>query len=370
MFFILLTLILGIGLTKIEFESDINNEMPQDMPIYKLNDLISNTYGGQDSVLILIELDQNTKTNLELEDIRDPDVIRFVTSLHNSLAKESLVNTIMSAGSAFSAVPDDYLTEETINNVLDQHPELEELFSDDLTATMMVVSADVGSDEKKLNELEEVIQRNVDTQQIPPGVNVTVTGNPSVLQTMMDFLKQDSVNTLLIAAGIIFILLIIIERSVTSSVLIFIPLSMGIIWTLGTLGWLGIKISVATAGLGAMLLGLGVEYGVFIRTRYMEERENGANQEESLVRAVPSVGSAMLGSGTTTIVGFLALTISIMPMLQHLGQSLGLGIFYCLVAAILLAPTVFVTQENITYAITHRKYHKYKNKKERHEVRG
>ncbi|MBW2983266.1 MMPL family transporter [Candidatus Woesearchaeota archaeon] len=369
-FFIILTILLGVGIANIEFQSDINEEMPQDLPIFQLNERIAETFGGQDSVLILVELDQDTAEDLDLEDIRDPEVIRFVTELHADLAEESVVDSITSAGQAFRHVPENQLTETAIKQTLQQNPQLQGLFSDDLTATMVVVTADVGSDEEKLDELEEVITRNVEAQAIPPGLELTITGNPSVLQTMMDFLKEDSVNTLLIAAGIIFILLLVIEKSITKTTLIFIPLTMGIIWTLGTLGWLGIKISVATAGLGAMLLGLGVEYGVFIHTRYTEERDKGRKQEESLTTAVPSVGSAMVGSGTTTIVGFLALTLSIMPMMQHLGQSLALGIAYCLVAAVLLAPTVFVTQENIAYALTHRKYHKYKQRKERHEVKA
>jgi predicted RND superfamily exporter protein len=33
---------------------------------------------------------------------------------------------------------------------------------------------------------------------------------------------------------------------------------------MGLLGLLNIKLSVATVGIGAMILGLGIEYGVFI----------------------------------------------------------------------------------------------------------
>lgn len=369
LFFIILTLILAAGMGRIEFESDINNEMPQDMPIYQLNDKITSAYGGQDSVLILMEIDQSTEYDHGLTDIRDEKVIRFITALHEHLEQEHLVNDITSAGAGFKHMPKENITTDSILTVLDKAPQTAGLISEDKTATMMIVNADVGSDEQKLDELERTINKAVDAQDMPSGLSITITGNPSVIQTVFGFLQKDSVNTLLIAAAIVFLLLILIERSITDSFLIFIPLSMGILWTLGTLGWLGIKISVATAGLGAMLIGLGVEYGAFIRTRYCEERTKGKTQVEALSTAVPSVGSAMLGSGMTTIVGFLALTLSIMPMLQHLGQSLALGIAYCLVAAILLAPVVFVTQENIAYMLTRKQYAKYKRKKERNEVR-
>ncbi|MGM5479847.1 MAG: MMPL family transporter [Nanobdellota archaeon] len=366
LFFIVLTVLLGIGITNIEFESDINNEMPQDLPIYQLNNRISDSYGGQDSVLLLVELSDSLPVQTPIKDIRHPDIITFITEFHQSLEKKTLVESVSSAGSVFSQLPSSQRTSELIPEILESTGS-SSFFSDDYTATMMIITADVGSDEKKLAELETTIQNELEAQTMPAGIETTITGTPSLLQTMMDFLKKDSLTTLLIAAGIIFLLLLIIERSLRKTILIFIPLSMGIIWTLGTLGWLGIKISVATAGLGAMLLGLGVEYGVFIHTRYIEERDSGKNQLQSLKTAVPSVGSAMIGSGSTTIVGFLALSTSIMPMLQHLGQSLALGIVYCLIGAIVLAPTIFITQENISYALTKKKYHRYKHKKTRQE---
>ena len=69
-------------------------------------------------------------------------------------------------------------------------------------------------------------------------------------------------------------------------------------------------------------------------------------QEEALEVAVPSVGSAIMGSGSTTIVGFLALTLSIMPMLQNLGLSLALGIFYSIISSVIVGPALLVMEEN------------------------
>ena len=61
---------------------------------------------------------------------------------------------------------------------------------------------------------------------------------------------------------------------------------------------------------------------------------------------VSQIGQAILGSGLTTITGFLALTLSIMPMLQKLGASLALGIFYSLSAAIFVMPIVIILEED------------------------
>ncbi|PIN69562.1 hypothetical protein COV93_05020 [Candidatus Woesearchaeota archaeon CG11_big_fil_rev_8_21_14_0_20_43_8] len=180
----------------------------------------------------------------------------------------------------------------------------------------------------------------------PAGVKIRFTGTPSIIVTIVTILGSDAIFTLILASIIILILLSVMQRSVTKGIVIFIPIFLGLIWTMGTLGWLDIAISFATAGLGAMILGLGVEYGIFMFTRYKEEKDRGLNQEEALLIAVPSIGSAVLGSGTTTIVGFLALTLSIMPMLQNLGLSLALGIFYCIISSLIIGPIIVIFEED------------------------
>jgi len=148
-----------------------------------------------------------------------------------------------------------------------------------------------------------------------------------------------------VAAVIILILLILIKRSFTRGVLVFTPLVFGLTWTLGLMGWFNIPLSVATVGIGAMILGLGTEYGIFLVERYEEEREKGKNQKDALITALPSVGSGIIGSGTTTIVGFLALLLASMPMIQHLGETLALGIFCILFATIVISPALILLEE-------------------------
>jgi hypothetical protein len=148
--------------------------------------------------------------------------------------------------------------------------------------------------------------------------------------------------------------------------LVFVPLMLGLIWTIGTMGWVGLKLSIITVGLGAMILGLGVEYGIFMLTRYYEERETGKNQEEALKASVPGVGFAIFGSGVTTIIGFLALTLSVMPMLKHLGLSLAIGITYSLMAALVVAPLIILYEEDYEYWKAERAHQKLSEKRKLH----
>jgi predicted RND superfamily exporter protein len=74
-----------------------------------------------------------------------------------------------------------------------------------------------------------------------------------------------------------------------------------------------------------------------------------------------------MGSGLTTIVGFAVLSLSIMPVLQHLGQSLALGIFFCLLAAIFVEPCLIILSEKLYYKHTKYKHNKYSEELKKHE---
>lgn len=364
----LITIILGAGIKDISLQTDLTKEMPQDLPIFQLNDKISDTFGGQDTVILLFQLDDRLEKKTGIDDIRHPYVIQGLLVIENLLGEESSVDEIISPARYFKGKP--FFTLDHTIQILDLEPGSEMFFSKDYKSTLMYIRADVGSSEDKINELAKLIKENLDAAPSIPGVKVSLTGTPPMRATISQLLAHDAAFTLTLAAIIILLLLFVMERSITKGLLIFLPLMIGLIWTMGTMGWLKIPLSVATVGLGAMILGLGVEYGVFMLTRYKEERSLGKNQLKSLLVAVPSVGSAIFGSGMTTIMGFLALTLSTLPMMQKLGITLALGIGFTLISAVFVAPVIIILEENFEYWYTQHKHTKLSAKKEKHARRS
>ncbi len=362
---LVITLFLGIGLTKFAIESDIEKEMPQDLPIFKINDEISDKFGGQDVVLVVVQLDKESDDKEAPIDIRDPRIIKFLMELENNLKQEDLIENVQSVGTIFNQFGEPQSLEQ-VRTILSQVPSSEMFFNKDYSITLLYISTDVGSSEDKVKELTEIVSEKIETSMKPVGIKTLITGTPPMMVTLLDLIVRDAAFTLAIAALLILVLLIIMEKSFTKAILVFFPLILGITWTLGTMGWLDIKLSIATAGIGTMILGLGVEYGIFLVTRYKEKRENH-NQADSLQIAVSGVGSSILGSGLTTVVGFLSLTFSVMPMLRDLGITLALGIGFSLFIAIFANPSIIILEENFERWITHRRHKKYSRKLEEHK---
>ncbi len=175
-----------------------------------------------------------------------------------------------------------------------------------------------------------------------------ITGMAPLIIELLRLMREDMVLTTLVAAAIIFGLLVLLERSLVKGILVFIPLIFALTWTFGTMGFLNIPVAISTVVVGAILLGLGVEYGIFMVSRYYEERKKrGREEEEALKIAVSNIGASTFGSAATTTAAFLTLTLSVMPMVQHLGQTLALGIVFCWLAAVVVNPCFIVFEDRV-----------------------
>ncbi|MEZ4251341.1 MAG: MMPL family transporter [Polyangiales bacterium] len=123
---------------------------------------------------------------------------------------------------------------------------------------------------------------------------------------------------------------------------LLLPCAAGILWTLGILGALGITLNMISAFVLAILMGLGVDFGVHLLTFYGRLRGEGATVEDALRRTAAELAPAMLAAALTTIAGFLALLAARFRGLSQLGPIAALGIALSLLAFALLFPSLVV----------------------------
>lgn len=347
-------------------ETDFTKMSPSHLEIFKLNEKITDKFGGSDVVVIILKYDTSSNYKFSNNDIRNIEVINYLKSLEKEFTSQSQVNSVISPATYLSIF--NLQTDQDVINAIDLIPGINDFFSKDFTTTILYVTSDLSGSQDKTISLTNMISEKLKLVNKPTGIEVMVTGSAPVGVTVLDILGKDAIKTLIYAIIIILLLLFITESSIIRGFLVFSPIFLGVIWTMGTMGLLNIKLSVATVGIGAMILGLGVEYGVFMNSRYKEERKKGKNQEDALKETVPSIGSAILGSGLTTIVGFLALTFSVMPVLGDLGRSLAIGIGYNLFIAVFISPSLIILFEDFNYWFSKKMHSLYKDFPKKKEV--
>jgi len=108
------------------------------------------------------------------------------------------------------------------------------------------------------------------------------------------------------------------ERRPTLGPTTLVPVLLSAIWLFGTMALLDIPISIITAMVGSITVGIGVDYSIHVSERYWHERKHGRSIEEALRRTIAGTGSALMSSAVTTAVGFGVLAFALLPLASAL----------------------------------------------------
>jgi predicted exporter len=128
------------------------------------------------------------------------------------------------------------------------------------------------------------------------------------------------------SAGIaVLVLLLLLFRRLPEVLLALLPVLTGLLVMFGGMGWLGLEINLFNVVASILIIGLGVDYGIFMVCH--------GQQQEDLASS-----KAILTSGLTTLVGFGALVLAKHPALHSIGLTVLLGISAAVPTAILVIP--------------------------------
>ena len=175
---------------------------------------------------------------------------------------------------------------------------------------------------------------------------VTVTGGPIVQQAILDAINSNQVQSVLITFIISLLILTLIfyfaRRTFFLGLITLLPLVFVIAWTTGAMYYLGIPLNVVTVTISAITVGLGIDYGVHISSRFLDDLERMGDGLCALSYAVNHTGSALFGSAMTTVVGFAILSWSPIPPLSQFGQVTAISITFAFLASVFVLPTLLL----------------------------
>lgn len=146
-----------------------------------------------------------------------------------------------------------------------------------------------------------------------------------------------------IASGLCVISLFIIAFRRWSAVLfVGLPLLFGNIWTLGLVGLFLSHLTIVTCAFAAIVLGIGIDFGIHLYNRFLEDRLQGHPTAESVRRALVEVGPGILTGALTTALAFFALLLTDFPGFRELGLIGGMGVICCLIAMYTVMPALLM----------------------------
>jgi len=346
--FLLFTIFTGYQTTLMgEAAESYEDWLPEDIEVIDTFELIADHFAGSFvTSTIVVETEPRFSKSEEIRDVRDPEVLRYVDLLTE---RSKLVYGVVDAESAADVIkeanggriPSSLRSVKSLlrnNEVAEQR--ISNYISDDYSMTVVRLNllADVNA-EVVVEELREVI--NIDK---PQGVSVDITGDPVIDAAMIELSQSTMQKTSLVSFALIILILIIVFASIKYGLIPLLTIVFGVIWAFGTLVLAGFEVTPSTSGVMAMIMGIGIDFGIQVTKRFRYELQN-RKKEEAMVNTLSNVFYPMLITTIAAVIGFKCLSLGKLPAMADMGTMMATGVVFCMVAALTVVPAVLVLFE-------------------------
>ena len=287
------------------------------------------TYGS-DAIMVIIESDDVTRV----------ETLWYIDRLLNHIKNQQSVESASSIVTLLKQGNNGGLPSSSaeISEIIQKAPP--EVLRRNLPSNMMtlgVITLIPGLSKNRQKQVLSNIETIVKTSRPPPGVSVTLSGEPA-FESEMEKEMGSSMGVLILAAMVLMVVAVLTLFSHVRYALLPVAIvASGLILTFGLMGLTGTKISMVVIGAFPVLIGIGIDYAIQMHSRLDEEIYNSSLAEAvttTITKTCPSVLIAMLA--TTT--GFIAMMFGPIPMIGDFGITCAFGVISCYIAALIIVP--------------------------------
>jgi predicted RND superfamily exporter protein len=157
---------------------------------------------------------------------------------------------------------------------------------------------------------------------------------------MINLMKKDATRAVVAVLAAVFFVLIVAFRNLKHTVLVMVPVVVGIAWMLGLMAALDIRLNIFNMVVLPTVLGIGIDNGIHIFHRY---REEGGR----VFHVIRTTGGAAFLTTLTTMLGFAGTLTASNQGLQSLGLVACLGLGCCMVSSLTIFPAIMQWAETI-----------------------
>jgi hydrophobe/amphiphile efflux-3 (HAE3) family protein len=309
------------------------------------------------------ETGNNVFVVVESDQLYDPETIRAIDRLDRRYTALDETNRVISLADLVRAGNDGEIpaTETGVRRAIERattrNPEMAGLRTQVVPESgTTIILADYGEvdtfdrgrllPERGSDIVYRQIREETDLAALPPGLSVTITGQPVFENAAFGLMLPEMITLFAGAFALIFGVVYLVMRSkVERGWHVFLPLGTAmtaLIYMMGAMGVLGYNFNAIMLGVMPIALGLGIDYGLQIQTRYLEARASGRPPVEAAGLATRTTGRALLIAMGTTVVGLGSLLVSEVPPVQQFGVTSAVSVFASMVLSVTLLPALLV----------------------------
>jgi hypothetical protein len=171
---------------------------------------------------------------------------------------------------------------------------------------------------------------------------VDLTGSFAVLSNMSTTLVSNQIRGLAPALALILAAMAVQFGSIRLGLLSAIPNGAPVLMVYGLMGWTGIALSVPTAMIASIAVGMTVDNTIHLMARFREEFAGGRSYEEALEAMLDTSGRAVIFSTATVALGFFVGVLSSFLPSVHFAVLTGAALLLGLACEAVLLPLTLI----------------------------
>ena len=298
---------------------NLDETLPKDLPSIIANEKLKEDYNMNTTHMILVDSSvSSTDVNKMVKEMDKVDGVKWALGL------DSLVGP---------AVPSDMIPESVSSMLKNDKYQLLLVNSE-----YKVASNEVNAQIKTLNKILHKYDKT--------GMLI---GEGPLTADLIDITDQDFKTVSAVSIGIIFVIILILFKSISLPVILVGVIEFAIFVNMGIPYYTGTKLPfVASIVIGTIQLGSTVDYAILMTTRYKRERNHGANKHDAITTAHRVSAQSIMVSALS----FFAATIGVglysnIDMISSLCILMARGALISMVVVIFVLPSMFMVFDKV-----------------------
>jgi hypothetical protein len=357
-------LILSIyGLTRLKVENSFINYFDKKTEIYQGMKLIDEKLGGTTPLEIILKFkDSDSKSNKNDDDFfqgsdsneykdsywftnfRVNNIVNVhqyletlpeigkVLSFYSVLQLGEKINDNKKLGPLEMAILYSKLPEDIKKSIVTPYVSIE---NNEARISLRIIDSNPNLNRKELlikiqKDLEEKLKLNKD--------EFKITGILVIFNNLLQSLFDSQIKTLGITFAGIFILLLILFKSLSWSIVASIPNFTAALFILGSLGLFNIPLDMMTITIASITVGIAIDNSIHYIYRFREEYKKNKNYKKTIEICHKSVGKAIVNASLTIVFGFSILIFSNFIPSIYFGIFTGLAMLTAMTLVLTLMP--------------------------------
>ncbi|MDP2791170.1 MAG: MMPL family transporter [Rectinemataceae bacterium] len=330
------------GLSRVWINTSFLENFEKSSAIVQTDTFVNKNFGGTSSVNIIFESD-------EYDTFKRPDVLALMDEMQGSIMGLDRVGDSLSLTTylkrmhfamnaedpAFDKIPEssDMIAQYLLLYEMSGDPDnLWKVVDSDFMAANMVVQ--LKSDDSR--SIEGVIAKAKEFSDdfAEKGITINFAGSGYKSLVFSNLILTGQISSLGLSVLIVFVLVSFMLRSLILGGIATIPILMTIMINFGLMGVLNIPLTISTALISSIAVGIGVDYAIHFISHYRERFNEKGDEPEAARFSMSHTGRAVLQNAVIVISGFMVMVFSVFPPNRQIGLLVSLNMLSAFIATI------------------------------------